>query len=57
MEFARSKSDIFVTQRNYILDLLKETSLFGCKIIETTTEQNLKLQDTTGKEVKENEKY
>ena len=31
MEFARSKEGIFENQRNYILDLLKETGLFGYK--------------------------
>ena len=31
MEFARSKSGILVNQRKYILDLLKETGLLGCR--------------------------
>lgn len=57
MEFARTKSDILVNQRKYILDLLKETGLLGCKIAKTLIEQNLKLEATTGKEIKEKEKY
>ena len=31
MEFARSKNGIFVSQRKYVLDLLKTTCLLGCK--------------------------
>ena len=53
MEFARSKSDILVNQRKYILDLLKETGLLGCRIAETPIEQNLKLEVATKKDVKE----
>ena len=46
MEFARSKEGIFVNQRKYILDILKETCLFGCKVAETPIEANLKLYPT-----------
>ena len=35
MEFARSKKGIFVTQRKFVLDLLEETVLLGCKPVET----------------------
>ena len=31
MEFDRSKKGIFISQRKYILDLLIETGLLGCK--------------------------
>ena len=57
MEFARSKSGILVNQRKYILDLLKETGLLGCRIAETPIEQNLKLEAATEEEVKEKGKY
>jgi len=33
-----------MNQRKYILDLLKETGLLGCKAAETPMEPNLKLQ-------------
>ena len=33
MEFARSRKGIFVSQRKYVLDLLKEIGLMGCKAI------------------------
>ena len=43
MKFARLKEYIFVNQRKYILDLLKETGLLDCKATETPIEVNLKL--------------
>ena len=43
MEVARSKKGIVVSQRKYILDLLKETGMSGCKPIDTPVEYNLKL--------------
>ena len=46
MEFARLKEGIFVNQRKCILDLLKETGLFGCKANETPIKANLKLYPT-----------
>ncbi|CAM8951545.1 unnamed protein product [Rhodiola kirilowii] len=45
MEIARSKRGIVVTQRKYILDLLKETGMSGCKPADTPTEPNVKLGD------------
>ena len=44
IEFSRSKRGIFVSQRKYVLDLLSETRLLGCKAAETPIEHNLKLQ-------------
>ncbi|KAH9679732.1 hypothetical protein KPL71_026249 [Citrus sinensis] len=43
MEVAHSKKGIVVSQRKYILDLLKETGMSGCKPIDTHVEYNLKL--------------
>ena len=57
MEFARSKKGIFISQKKYILDLLNETGLLGCKAIETPTEPNLKLQPASPVEMIDKEKY
>lgn len=38
MEFARSKSGIAMSQRKYVLDLLKETGMLGCKPANTPKE-------------------
>ena len=57
MEFARSKKGIFISQRKYILDLLIETGLLGCKATKTPIEPNLKLQPASLVEVIDKEKY
>ncbi|RVW64704.1 Retrovirus-related Pol polyprotein from transposon RE1 [Vitis vinifera] len=57
MEFARSKEGIFVNQRKYVLDLLDETSMLGCKPAETPIEPNVKLQPTKTKNVKDQNRY
>lgn len=35
MEVARSKRGIYVSQRKYVLDLLSETGMLGCRPVET----------------------
>lgn len=40
MEIARSKQGIFVSQRRYVLNLLKETGKLGCKPASTPQERN-----------------
>ncbi|CAN1790917.1 Retrovirus-related Pol polyprotein from transposon RE1 [Linum perenne] len=40
MEIARSKDELIVSQRKYILDLLSETGMLGCKPANTLMEQN-----------------
>lgn len=43
MEIARSKKGIAVSQRKYVLDLLKETGMLGCKPAETPMDHTIKL--------------
>lgn len=57
MEFARSREGIFVNQRKYILDLLKETGLLGCKAAETPVEANIKLKPAEPEDVINKEQY
>lgn len=57
MEFARSKEGIFVNQRKYVLDLLNETGLLGCKPAETPVEPHEKLQPAQEENVKDRECY
>jgi hypothetical protein len=48
MEVARSKKGLVLTQRNYTLDLLKETGLEGARPANTPMECNLKLGSAKG---------
>lgn len=57
MEFATSKEGIFVNQRKYVLDLLGETGLLGCRATETPMEPYKKLQPAKPEEVKNREQY
>jgi hypothetical protein len=43
IEVARSKHGIFISQRKYIFDLLKETRMLGCKAIDNLVGANVKL--------------
>jgi hypothetical protein len=57
MEVARSKEGMVVSQRKYILDLLEETGMSGCKPVATPMECNLKLDKVTGEEAADKEQY
>ncbi|KAK2997364.1 hypothetical protein RJ639_025480 [Escallonia herrerae] len=48
MEIARSRKGIAVSQRKYVLDLLKETGMSGCRPVETPIDPNQKLGDNKG---------
>ncbi|RDX87111.1 putative mitochondrial protein, partial [Mucuna pruriens] len=43
IEIAYSKQGIFISQRKYVLDLLKETRKLGCKTSRVPIEQNHKI--------------
>ncbi|KAI3697749.1 hypothetical protein L6452_30846 [Arctium lappa] len=43
MEVAKSREGIYVSQRKYVLDLLKETGMMGCNPADTPMEFNKKL--------------
>lgn len=45
MDIARSRKGIVLSQRKYILDLLKETGMSGCKPADTPIDPNQKLGD------------
>ncbi|KAL0448989.1 UNVERIFIED_CONTAM: Retrovirus-related Pol polyprotein from transposon RE1 [Sesamum latifolium] len=47
MEIARSSKGISVSQRKYVLDLLKETGMTGCKPVDTPMDPNMKLGTQT----------
>lgn len=57
MEFSRSKKGIFVSQQNYVLDLLSEIGLLGCKATNTPSLPNLKLHPIKPEEVVNKDKF
>ena len=48
MEIARSKKGIAVSQLKYVLDLLNETRMLGCKPVETPMDTTIKLEESGG---------
>ncbi|XP_028105641.1 uncharacterized protein LOC114304706 [Camellia sinensis] len=59
IEVARSKEGIFICQRKYMLDLLKETGMLGSKACECDTplEPGLKLSEDQAGELVDRERY
>ena len=47
IKVTRSKDGIFISQRNYVLDLLTEMGMFGSKPCDTPIEPNHKLNDNS----------
>lgn len=56
IEVARSEKGIFISQRKYVLNLLQETGMVGCKPVDSPIEVNHRLQSKIGKEV-DKERY
>ena len=57
IEVARSKTYIFMSQRKYVLDLLTETGMLGCKLADTPIEMNHKLCEGMDQEPSNKEQY
>ena len=43
MEATRNKNGISISQRKYVLDLLQDTGMMGCKPVDTPMDANVKL--------------
>jgi hypothetical protein len=53
IEIAHSHKGLFISQRKYVLDLLKETGKLGCKLVKTPIEINVKLNNEDGEASKD----
>ncbi|XP_034212955.1 secreted RxLR effector protein 161-like [Prunus dulcis] len=57
IEVARSTTGIFLSQMKYVLDLLTETGMLGCKSVDTPIEMNHKLCEDMDQEPTNKEQY
>ncbi|KZV37836.1 hypothetical protein F511_10866 [Dorcoceras hygrometricum] len=57
MEVARSRKGIYESQRKYVLDLLKETGMSGCRPSDIPMDPNQKLNSATKGASVEKERY
>ncbi|XP_034224126.1 uncharacterized mitochondrial protein AtMg00810-like [Prunus dulcis] len=57
IEVVRSKIGIFMSQRKYVMDLLTETGMLGCKPADTLIEINHKLCEDIDQEPTNKEQY
>jgi hypothetical protein len=57
IEVARSRNGIFLSQRKYVLDLLKETWILGCKVVDIPIEQNKKFEERNQRPLVNKGKY
>jgi hypothetical protein len=44
IEISRGPKGMFLSQRKYVLDLLKETGMLGCRLAATSIEKNYRLR-------------
>ena len=57
MEVAQNRSGIFVSQQKYVIDLLEETGMLGCKPIDTPVDPSVKLDLHSGRAPVEKGQY
>ncbi|CAL2249192.1 unnamed protein product [Prunus armeniaca] len=57
IEVAWSTTGIFMSQRKYVLDMLTETGMLGCKPVDTPIEMNHKLCEDMDQEPTNKEQY
>ena len=57
IEVAKSRTGVCISQRKYVLDLLSETGLLGCKPVESPMDPNVKLFPNQGELVRDPSQY
>ncbi|CAL2254196.1 unnamed protein product [Prunus armeniaca] len=57
IEVSRSQQGIFLSQRKYVMDLLTETGMLGCKPVNTPMKENHKLGECTDHKPTNKEQY
>ena len=57
IEIAQSKSSVVMSQRKYILDILEETDMIDCKLVDTPMDPNVKLVPRQGEPLRDPGRY
>ena len=57
IEIAQSSSSVVLSQRKYALDILEETGILDCKLVDTPMDPNVKLVQGQGKSLGDPRKY
>ena len=57
IEIAQSKSDVVMSQRKYVLDILEETGMLDCKPVDTSMDPNAKLVPRQGEPLRDPGRY
>jgi len=57
VEVAQSKEDIVVSQRKYALDILEETGMTSCRLVDSAVDPNRKLMAYQGEPFSNLERY
>ncbi|RDX80698.1 Copia protein, partial [Mucuna pruriens] len=57
IEVAQSKEDIVISQRKYVLDILQETSMSNCRLVNSPMDPNMKLMVKHGESYSDPKRY
>lgn len=57
MEIATLKKEILISHQKYVLNLLKETKMFRCKLADTSMNPNIKLESKINNALVDKERY
>ena len=57
IEIAQSNSGVVISQRKYVLDILEETGMLDCKLVDTPMDPNVKLVLGQGESLRDLGRY
>ena len=57
IEIAQSNSEVVISQRKYTLDILADTGMLNCKLVDTLMDPNVKLVPGQGASLQDPRRY
>ena len=57
IEVAQSNSDVVISQRKYVLDILEDIGMLDCKLVDTPMDPNVKLVPGQGEPLRNPRRY